>query len=153
MSGIIVHATCVAIAGRGVLLLGTPGSGKSMLALRLIDMPGRATGSDVMEAVLVADDQTEIRNEGGRLIASPPPALAGLLEVRGLGVVTCRHIAACELALALRLAPADMIDRMPDPRFGTHAVAGGALPLAVIDPSSAGAPARVRAALLALTTA
>jgi serine kinase of HPr protein (carbohydrate metabolism regulator) len=143
----------VAIGGRGVLLLGTPGSGKSSLALRLIDAPGRATGEDMMDAVLVSDDQTQIVKDGTRLVASPPPSLAGLLEVRGLGIVKCRHIPSCELALAIRLSPVEVIERMPDPRFGTYAVAGGALPLTAMDPSSPAAPARIRAALLALTAA
>jgi serine kinase of HPr protein (carbohydrate metabolism regulator) len=153
VAGVIVHASCVVIGGRGVLLLGSPGAGKSDLVLRLVDAPGRATGHEIMEATLVSDDQTEIRKEGSRLIASPPPALAGLLEVRGLGVVTCRHASSCELALAIRLLSADAIDRMPDPRFGTYSVADGSLPLAAIDPSSPAAPARIRAALLALPAA
>lgn len=153
MADLLVHATCVAIAGRGVLLLGTPGSGKSSLALRLIDAPGRATGEDVMDAVLVSDDQTHITREGTKLVASPPPSLAGLLEVRGLGVVKCRHIPSCELALAIRLSSSDMIERLPEPSFGTYAVAGGALPLTAMDPSSPAAPARIRAAVLALTAA
>jgi serine kinase of HPr protein (carbohydrate metabolism regulator) len=106
-----------------------------------------------MEAILVSDDQTEIRREGSRLFASPPAALAGLLEVRGLGIVKCRHVSSCELALAIRLLPADAVDRMPDPRFGAYSVADGLLPLAAIDPSSPAAPARVRAALLALPAA
>ena len=151
--GVIVHASCVAIGGRGVLLLGSPGAGKSDLVLRLIDAPGRATGQDMMEAILVSDDQTEIRKEGSRLLASPPAALVGLLEVRGLGVVKCRHVSSCELVLAVRLMPADDIDRMPDPRFGAYAVADGSLPLALIDPSSPAAPARIRAALLTLPAA
>jgi HPr kinase/phosphorylase len=150
VAGLIVHATCVAIAGRGVLLVGTPGSGKSSLALRLIDAPGRATGQDMMEAILVADDQTQIAKDGDRLIATPPPPLAGMLEVRGLGIVNCRYLASCELALAVRLSPSAAIERLPEPRFGAYAVAGGSLPLAVIDPSSYAAPMRIRAALLAL---
>ncbi len=74
---LLVHATAVAIEGEAVLLRGPSGSGKSDLALRLID------GG----AQLVADDQTLLRRAGGRVLASAPPAIAGLLEVRGVGVV------------------------------------------------------------------
>jgi serine kinase of HPr protein (carbohydrate metabolism regulator) len=151
VAGIIVHGTCVAIGGRGVLLVGSPGSGKSDLALRLIDAPGRAVGENVMDAVLVSDDQTQVVKQGNRLIASAPPQLAGLLEVRGLGIVKCRHMASCDLALAVRLAPFAQIERMPDPKFATYEVAQSALPLVAVDPASPAAPARVRAALLSLS--
>jgi serine kinase of HPr protein (carbohydrate metabolism regulator) len=107
----------------------------------------------MMEAILVSDDQTEIRSEGGRLIASPPASLAGFLEVRGLGVIKCRHVPSCELALAIRLLPAEAIERMPAPRFGAFDVADTSLPLVAIDPSSPAAPARIRAALIALPAA
>ena len=76
-----VHATCVALrAGRswrGVLLRGPSGAGKSDLALRLVEGGGR----------LVADDQTALVPQGSGLVASPPGTLAGLLEVRGVGIV------------------------------------------------------------------
>ena len=71
----MVHATCVAIGDRAVLLCGPSGSGKSDLALRLID------GG----AQLVADDQVVLRAEGGRIVARAPEALAGRMEVRGIG--------------------------------------------------------------------
>ncbi len=85
-----VHASCAARDGDGVLLLGPPGAGKSDLLLRLL-----AHGFD-----LVADDRVEI--EAGQ--ARPPPALAGLLEVRGLGIVRLAHVAPVRLALAVRLS-------------------------------------------------
>ena len=75
--GSVEHATCVAIGGRGVLIAGPSGSGKSDLALRLIRE----------DAKLVADDRTALSVSGGRLMASAPAPLRGLLEVRGLGVV------------------------------------------------------------------
>ncbi|MHA1114324.1 MAG: HPr kinase/phosphorylase, partial [Alphaproteobacteria bacterium] len=74
----LVHATCVSLWGAGILLRGPSGSGKSDLALRLID------GG----AVLVADDQVSLELRDGGLFASPPAATAGKLEVRGVGIVT-----------------------------------------------------------------
>ncbi len=95
-----IHASCVARDGAGVLLLGLSGSGKSDLALRLIDRG----------FVLVADDRVEI--EAG--IAWPPAPLAGLLEIRGLGILRLPHLARATLALAVELG-ADG-DRLPRPQ-------------------------------------
>ena len=72
-----LHCTCVQVMGAGILLCGQPASGKSDLALRLIDGGG----------VLVADDYTEIEARDGRLFGRPPETIRGLLEVRGIGVV------------------------------------------------------------------
>ncbi len=141
-----VHATCVSFAGRGVLILGPPGSGKSDLALRLIDAPGRGTGLESVEARLVADDQVAVRREGDRLIASAPPALKGLVEIRGLGIVTLEPEPEAELRLVVRLVAAPLIERLPEPR--AFSLLGLEIPQFDIDPSAASAPARVRAALL-----
>lgn len=98
----LIHASCVAIGGRGVLIEGPSGSGKSDLALRLIDRG----------AVLVADDQTEVRDENARLYACTPATIAGMLEVRGMGVVHLPYLDKAPLALAVRIgAP----ERMPEP--------------------------------------
>jgi len=77
---VIVHGTCVLIGPRAVLLRGPSGSGKSDLAFRLIRGEGPS-------AMLVADDQVGLDVEEARLVASPPAALAGLLELRGLGLM------------------------------------------------------------------
>jgi serine kinase of HPr protein (carbohydrate metabolism regulator) len=146
-----IHATCLDFGGRGVLLLGPPGSGKSDLALRLIDGAGRGTGTRLMEAVLVADDQTVVAREADRLLASPPGALAGKIEVRGLGILRCRHRATTHLALSVRLTAAGTIDRMPNPSKSRFDLLGVKLPLVLIDPLAASAPARVRAAMLSLS--
>ena len=97
----LLHASCVAIGGRGVLIEGPSGSGKSDLALRLIDRG----------AVLIADDQTEVRREHARLYAQVPVTIAGMLEVRGMGIVHLPYLDSAPLALAVRIgAP----ERMPD---------------------------------------
>ena len=95
MSGTLHQATCVAIGGRGVLIEGAPGSGKSSLALALIDRG----------AVLVGDDGVSIERDGDVLRASPAPATAGLLEVRNVGLLEFPTVARVPLALVLRLDP------------------------------------------------
>ena len=89
-----VHqATCVAINGRAVLIEGSPGSGKSSLALTLIDRG----------AVLIGDDGVTLEPRGGRLYASPPPNIAGLLEVRNLGLLEFPTVGDVPVALVVRL--------------------------------------------------
>ncbi len=121
-----IHASCAARDGQGVLLLGPSGSGKSDLLLRLLDR-----GFD-----LVADDRVELADG----IASVPRALAGLLEVRGLGVVRLPHVPSARIALAVELGAGE---RLPAP--ATHALSGR--PLVHIDPAAASAPQRVALAL------
>ncbi len=72
-----MHASCVAVNGRGVLIIGASGSGKSALALQLI-----AYGAD-----LIADDQTQISLQDQQLIATCPPQLSGMIEARGVGLL------------------------------------------------------------------
>lgn len=120
MSGALyVHGTCVAIAGKGVLLRGPSGAGKSDLAFRLI--------RENPETRLVADDQVALASEAGRLFASAPEALAGLLELRGLGLVTMPAAARAELAIVIDLVPRDDVPRLPEARFAT--LCGVDLPL------------------------
>jgi serine kinase of HPr protein (carbohydrate metabolism regulator) len=101
------HATCVSLAGRGVLLRGPSGSGKSDLAFRLIRGPWAAR--------LVADDQTLIGNLAGELVATAPEALQGLLELRGLGLVKVPFAPHARLSLVINLVARDDVPRMPDP--------------------------------------
>jgi HPr kinase/phosphorylase len=118
------HASCVSLKGEGVLVTGPPGSGKSDLVLRLL---GR--GFD-----LVADDQVEIADG----IAYAPPALAGLLEVRGVGIVRLPHVAQAKLALIVRLGD-DAAPRMPTAEQDeTHR-----LPVLRLDPKCVSAVDRV----------
>jgi HPr kinase/phosphorylase len=87
-SQIVLHGTCVSVGGEGVLILGKPGSGKSALALRLVDEPGHGISGVPLRSELVADDQVIVTRDQGRLMASAPGALRGKLEIRGLGIVT-----------------------------------------------------------------
>src|SRR5690242_2893413 len=122
-----IHASCASRRGAGVLLVGPPGSGKSDLLLRLL-----ARGFD-----LVSDDRTEIAAG----IARPVAALAGLLEVRGLGIVRLPHVASARLALVAQLGQPSV--RMPSPARDEELD----LPVAMIDPYAASAPERVGLAL------
>ncbi len=121
-----IHASCVSREGAGVLLLGPPGSGKSDLALRLLSRG----------FILVADDRVVI--EDG--LARPAPGLAGLLEVRGLGIVRLAHTAEARLALAVELGTPP---RLPEPR--RHAELD--LPSVSVEAFAASAPERVALAL------
>lgn len=144
----LIHGTCLAIGEEGVLLLGQPGAGKSDLALRLIDGSGTGLTGALRGAALVADDQVAVRrSEDGKLIASAPPALVGKLEIRGLGIAELPHVPAVALKLAVRLTPAAEIERLPDLAKARMDILGIGVPLVLIDPEKASAPARIRAAL------
>ncbi len=129
------HATCVDIDGAGVLLRGASGSGKSDLALRLIDGGAR----------LVADDRAELTLSGGQVIASAPAVLKGKIEVRGLGIVSVEAVPRTPLKLVVDLVAPGAVERLPEP--ATADVLGVRLPLVRLAPFEASAPAKVRAAL------
>lgn len=143
----LIHGTCLAVGEAGVLLLGKPGSGKSDLALRLIDGSGTGLSGVARSARLVADDQVGIRKAGKTLIASAPAALAGKLEVRGLGIASVPAQPEATLRLAVRLTPTAEIERLPDLARSRMEILGIDIPLVLIDPESPSAPARIRAAL------
>lgn len=127
-----LRGTCVAIDGQGVLLRGHSAAGKSDLALRLIDAGG----------TLVSDDYTDVAIEDGRLVASSPAPLHGLLEVRGLGVIRINALPTVALVAAIDLVAADMLDRMPLP--ATERIGGVPLPLFRASAFEASAVAKVR---------
>jgi serine kinase of HPr protein (carbohydrate metabolism regulator) len=133
-----VHATSIALGEDGILLRGPSGSGKSDLALRLIDAG----------ACLVADDQTELTRQGGELLMSAPAALAGLIEIRGLGIVRLPPVPAVRLQLVVDLVAAALIERLPEPRFAT--LEGLSFPLLALEPFAASAVAKLRMAMTAL---
>ncbi len=131
-----VHASCVAIAGDGVLIRGPSGAGKSDLALRLIDQG----------AQLVADDYTELRLVARQVLASPPERLRGLLEVRGLGIVRLQPTPdPVPLALVVDLAAAAAIERLPSPALTE--LLGQDIPVMRLAPFDPSAGARLRLGL------
>jgi serine kinase of HPr protein (carbohydrate metabolism regulator) len=134
-----IHASCVAIGGRAVLISGRSGSGKSDLALRLIDRG----------AVLVSDDYTVLQAHGGTLVASPPETIAGKIEMRGVGIVERPYVEAVPVALLVDLARAP--ERLPEP--ASAVLAGVAVPAVGLSALEASAPIKVEAALLLHGTA
>lgn len=137
-----MHGTCVASGARAVLMRGPSGSGKSDLAFRLIRED--ATG----ETRLVADDQVALHLEEGRLVASAPPPLAGMLELRGLGLVAMPSVASAPLALIVDLVPRNEVPRLPEPRF--EDILGNRLPLLALHAFDVTAALKLRLALEAL---
>jgi len=138
MTAVRLHATCVAIGEHAVLLIGASGSGKSDLALRLIDRG----------AVLVSDDQTVLTLTDGVLIAAPPATIAGLIEVRGIGIVPLPRRADVAVALAVRLG--EPVVRMPEAAL-SETINGIAIPLVRADSHEASAPIKVELALRRVT--
>ena len=121
--------------GAGILLRGPSGSGKSDLALRLIDGGAR----------LVADDQTELRRTATGVVASAPPTIAGLIEIRGLGLLPCPAVASAPLRLVVDLVAPEQVERLPEPRLCRYLDC--AIPLISLAPFEASAPAKLRFAL------
>ena len=133
MSANLGNVTCVAIDGRAVLIEGAPGSGKSSLALALIDRG----------AVLIGDDGVTLEDRDGRLWAAPPPNIAGLIEIRNLGLVPLPSCSA-PLSLVVRLDAAA-------PRFIERAakavIAGHTLPVVAMWPETPALALRLEYAL------
>lgn len=130
----ILHATCVVVEDVGVLLRGRPGSGKSDLALRIMDAGGR----------LVADDQVVLRLQGNRLVAGPPPTLAGRIEVRGIGIVAVPHEPQAAIGLVVDLVAAEAVARMPEAE--SCRLLGTSVPRVKLAPFTASAVAKLRIA-------
>lgn len=123
MTSEILHASCVAAEGRGLLILGPSGSGKSTLAIRMI----------ALGAALVSDDRTRVTAREGRLTAScASPNIHGLIEARGIGLLRASTVESAELALAIDLGQTES-DRLPP--FRTVTILGSALSL-VLQPQN-----------------
>jgi HPr kinase/phosphorylase len=133
-----LHATCLSVQGRGILLCGPSGCGKSDLALRLINSHG---------ARLVADDQVVVERRGSMLVGSAPHHLRGLFEVRGLGIVRMDHEHTAGLAMLFRLKPWQDIERMPDHPVRQFGILGIALAETDLDPAASSAPQRLLLAM------
>jgi len=135
---ILVHGTTVALGGEGVLLRGPSGSGKSDLALRLIDGGAR----------LVADDQTELTRTPNGLVAACPASIAGKIEVRGVGILTVAMVASAPLRVVVDLVRAGRVERLPEPQFCEYLQCS--LPLLALAPFEASTPAKIRLAVASL---
>lgn len=105
---LILHATCVAVAGKGVLITGPAGSGKSALALQLMALGG----------VLVADDRTVLSETEGQIIATAPKAISGMIEARGVGLLHVPFQTSVPVTLAVDMSRTQA-QRLPEPETMT----------------------------------
>ncbi len=137
MSG-TVHASVALVGGRGVLVRGASGSGKSSLLLALISSAN---------ATLVADDRAHLRVESGRVIAHAPDAIAGLMEIRGVGIVRRTHAASAAVDLVVDLLPLADCPRLPDADEAHAMLEGIAVPRIFIAVGAHDGVARVMAVL------
>ena len=142
--GTVVHGTAIALGDRAVLLRGPSGGGKSDLALRAIGVPVHCFAKSSFE--LVGDDQVVVRLAGDELRVHAHPRLAGLLEVRGLGILRVPHVAKARLELVADLASGADIERLPDPWPVTD-ILGLALPVLRISPFEGSATLKLALAL------
>ncbi len=124
-----IHTTCIELNGKGILLMGPPGSGKSDLALRLIRQYG---------AMLVADDRTNIDISSEKAEASCPRSIAGKLEVRGVGICEFSHLESIKVSLVVELVKTPKeVERLPRPEF--YDLGGVKIPLMKLYPFEASA--------------
>ncbi len=135
----LIYATAVAIEGHAVLLRGFSGVGKSDLGLRLIDAG----------AQLVADDQCELERRDEAILVRAPAAIAGLIEVRGLGILRIDALAEAPLAMIADLVPSNLIERMPARR--RERLLGIDVAVTAIPPFEASGVAKLHYMLGALT--
>jgi serine kinase of HPr protein (carbohydrate metabolism regulator) len=133
-AAVLLHASCVSIGGRGVLITGPSGAGKSDLALRLIDAG----------AVLVADDCTLVRRDGDTLLARSPATIAGRIEVRGVGIISAEHVE--DVPVVLVVALDEPVSRMPELGLSRE-IAGVAVAKVALAGFEASAPVKVKLAL------
>ena len=134
LSSETLHASTVAVDGRAVMITGPSGSGKSDLALRLLDRG----------FTLVSDDQTIVKKIGARLVASAPPTIRGKLEIRGVGIVDMDMVEDVPVALVVELT--SDIQRLPDDSR-SRLILGTSIPLISVDALTASAPSKVSLAL------
>ncbi len=139
-----LHGTAIAVAGYAALIRGAAGAGKSDLALRCLALPPwRGPGAKVE---LVADDQVIVTWDGPDVRVGCPQSIFGLLEVRGLGIVTVPAAITAKLVVVIDLvAAAYPIERLPEPET-TH-IFGVAMPIIRLHPFEASAPNKLLIAL------
>jgi serine kinase of HPr protein (carbohydrate metabolism regulator) len=133
-----IHASVARVGGKGVLIRGRSGSGKSSLLLALLSSP---------DAILVADDRAHLSLSNGRVIATVPESIAGQMEVRGVGIVRRQFVSSAPVDLVVDLLPLEECPRMP---FGDEAwerLLGVAVPRICVAIGAHDGEARVRAAL------
>jgi serine kinase of HPr protein (carbohydrate metabolism regulator) len=123
-AGASVHASAVLVGNRAVLIRGPSGSGKSRLAFDLI-LAGSA--GQIAKAVLVGDDRVFLEENNGQLIVRPSRELAGLIEIRGLGIRRCDFAEQAIVGLVVDLCAADA-ERMPPAEAMLTRISGVKIP-------------------------
>lgn len=144
---LLIHGTCIALGSGAALLKGAPGAGKSDLALRFISSFSESG------AILVADDQVRVWRDGDGLAAGPPETLAGLLEVRGIGIVEMPHVAAARLDLVVTLSTAAAIPRLPPDPLPCEEMLGCSVPMLALGAFEGSAAAKLKLALAGVARA
>ncbi|MGQ7791031.1 HPr kinase/phosphorylase [Faunimonas sp. B44] len=132
-----IHGTAVIVGASGVLIRGPSGAGKSRLALALMEKGAR----------LVGDDRVHVSARAGRLVAVPHGALAGLVELRGRGLLRVTHERACVVALIADIEEADALARLPAPEALRTELLGVAVARQPVPPEPGHAIRLIRAAL------
>lgn len=127
MSPVNIHANCVVIGTKGILIRGDSGAGKSVLTERLAEA-ARVRGNF---AALVADDRVLVTSAAGRLAAAPPETIKGQMEVRGFGIVGSRFLGRAQIHLIVDLAELKELERLPENPVTFETVEGIALPRVV----------------------
>lgn len=135
MKSILLHASCVSIENRALLIVGESGGGKSDLALRLIEQGAK----------LVADDYVEISLRDGILFSRPPTRIAGMIEARGVGILKLPYADDVAVRLAVKLTAREAVERLPEPQF--FDCLGFKLPLLCLHGFDASATAKIRFAI------
>ena len=143
---ILVHGTCIAISTSGALLRGAPGAGKSDLALRFISLFGDTSGENE-GACLVADDQVLLSREGRGIAARSPEAIAGQLEVRGVGIVEVPRCSRGALTLIVDLVAGEDVPRLPPEPLPCEEILGVHIPVLKLNPFEISSPIKLKLAL------
>lgn len=140
----LIHATAIAIGDDCVLIRGASGTGKSDLALRCLMLGAGSLWAAPPK--LIADDQVVVRREGPILLARPPATIAGLLEVRGLGLMRLPYQAEARVRLVADLVTADRVERLPPAERG-QVLLGATVAHLALAPFEASAAAKLMLAL------
>lgn len=139
-----IHATTIAIDGSAAVIRGASGAGKSDLALRCLMMTPNALVSG--RAEFVSDDYTELFLQDDTVHARAPRGIAGLFEVRGLGILELQRVELAKVVLIVDLADASAIERLPAASM-TADVIGRSFPMIRLCATEASAPAKLMLAL------
>ena len=135
------HGNCLDLDGFGVLIFGPPGAGKSDLSLRLINSPVAP------QFKLVADDRVSVRLQEGTLIAMAPEKIAGLFEIRGVGIVEIDYVKQTLPGLVIELTARDEVTRLPDFPHQKREIGGMMLPELRLSAGDISTPDKIRAAI------